>query len=332
MRDELKLPIFATERKPDELPPGMEPFTALLEQQGLRLTRSRTTVLQVNTGLLCNQTCLHCHLEASPSRTEVMDERTGAEVVEFAGRHRFQVIDITGGAPEMNPHLGGLIECLAPLTPRTMLRSNLTAIGDASRRHLIDLCRRLGVVIVASLPSLNKAQTDSQRGENVFDKSIETLRWLNSLGYGRPGSNLELDLVSNAAGAFLPAPQDQAEKRFRRDLETKWKITFNHLFAFANAPLGRYRQWLIKSGNYANYMRKLASSFNPCTLPGLMCRTLMSVGWDGCLYDCDFNQAAGLFMGGRKTHISSLEEFPELGSPVCLGNHCYACTAGTGFT
>lgn len=261
-----------------------------------------------------------------------MDEKTCAAVVDLAARNRFQTIDITGGAPEMNPHLAGLIEGLAPLTPRTMLRSNLTAIGDGSRHHLIDLCRRLGVVIVASLPSLNKAQTDSQRGENVFERSIETLRWLNSLGYGHPGSNLELDLVSNSVGAFLPAPQDQAEKRFRRDLDAKWNITFNHLFAFANAPLGRYRRWLIRSGNHAGYMRRLASSFNPCTLPGLMCRTLMSVGWDGTLYDCDFNQAAGLFMGGRRTHVSSLEELPEPGSPISLGDHCYACTAGTGFT
>ncbi len=312
--------------------PIVEPFPDFLERKGLKLTRGQTVVLQVNTGFLCNQTCAHCHLEAGPGRGEVMSGRTGRDIAHFAARCRFQVIDITGGAPELNPNLGRLIEQLAPLAPRIMLRSNLTALADGLRNDLVDLCKDLSVVIVASLPSLNRNQTESQRGKDVFGKSIDALRQLNSKGYGLPGSGLELDLVSNAAGAFLPPTQCQMENKFRSDLQRKWGIVFNHLYTFANAPLGRFRQWLERSGNYERYLRKLASSFNSRTLENLMCRTLMSVSWDGYLYDCDFNQAGGLFMGGKKTHVSQLEGPPEPGSTIAVGDHCYACTAGAGFT
>jgi len=232
----------------------------------------------------------------------------------------------------MHPNLVEMIQRLAALTPRLMLRSNLTALASGERDHLIDLCKKYRVVFVASLPSLNEAQAESQRGKGVFQESIGVLRKLNSMGYGKPGSGLELNLVSNPTGAFLPSSQEQLEKRFRQVLENKWGIVFNNLFAFANVPLGRFRHWLEKSGNLDKYLQKLATSFNPCAIEGLMCRSLISVSWDGCLFDCDFNQAADLYLGGKKTHISELKELPEPGEPIAISYHCYTCTAGSGFT
>ena len=310
----------------------VEPFGQTLAKHGLSLTRLRTTILQVNVGLLCNQTCRHCHLEAGPNREEVMSKETVDQVVAMAQRFPFKVIDITGGAPELTPNLGDMIERLTPLSSRLMLRSNLTALVSGKRDGLIDLCRKNRVVIVVSFPSLNEMQAESQRGKGVFRESIAVLRKLNSLGYGKPGSGLELNLVSNPTGAFLPSSQEQLERRFCQVLKNKWGVVFNNLFAFANVPLGRFRHWLEKSGNLNKYLQKLATSFNPCAIDGLMCRSLLSVSWDGYLFDCDFNQAADLFLGGKKTHISELKEIPEPGEPIAISYHCYTCTAGSGFT
>ena len=310
----------------------VEPFRQTLARHGLSLSRLRTTTLQVNVGLLCNQACRHCHLEAGPNRNEVMSKETVDQVVAMAKRFPFEVIDITGGAPELNPNLAGMIERLAPLTSRLMLRSNLTALAQGKRDHLIDLCKKHRVVIVVSFPSLNEMQLESQRGRGVFQVSIGVLRKLNSIGYGKPGSGLELNVVSNPTGAFLPSSQEQLERRFRQILRNKWGIVFNHLFAFANAPLGRFRHWLESSDNLDKYLQKLATSFNPCAIDGLMCRSLISVSWDGYLFDCDFNQAANLYLEGKKTHISELIELPEPGEPIAISYHCYTCTAGSGFT
>ena len=310
----------------------VEPFRQTLARHGLRLTRVKTTTLQVNVGLLCNQACRHCHLEAGPNRTEVMSKETVDQVVAMAERFPFEVVDITGGAPELNPNISKMIERLAPLTSRLMLRSNLTALAQGKRDHLIDLCKKYRVIIVVSFPSLNEMQLESQRGKGVFRVSIGVLRELNSIGYGKPGSGLELNVVSNPTGAFLPSSQEQLERRFRQILRNKWGIVFNHLFAFANAPLGRFRHWLERSGNLDNYLQKLATNFNPCAIDGLMCRSLISVSWDGYLFDCDFNQAANLYLEGKKTHISELMELPEPGEPIAISHHCYTCTAGSGFT
>jgi radical SAM/Cys-rich protein len=311
---------------------SVEPFRLTLAKHGLELTRGQTNTLQVNTGLLCNQACRHCHLEAGPSRKEVMDAETLNEVVGFAKRGHFQVIDITGGAPELNPNLATMIERLSPLAPRVMLRSNLTALTNGGRNFLMDVCKENRVVIVASFPSLNMSQSEAQRGKGIFDKSIATLRKLNSMGYGRDGSELEIDLVSNPTGAFLPASQAQEEKRFRRELQRRWGIVFNHVYTFANVPLGRFRQWLQHSGNLEKYLHNLASRFNPCAIESLMCRTLICVSWDGYLYDCDFNLARRLYMCGRKIHISEMDGPPTAGTPIAVSDHCYACTAGSGFT
>lgn len=310
----------------------VESFRRTLFKHGLRLERGQTTTLQINVGLLCNQVCKHCHLEAGPKRTELMDEKTLDEIVGFAQRVSFDIIDITGGAPELHPRLFTMIERLAPLTRRLMVRSNLSALEENEPDRFIDLFATRKAVVVASLPSLNPAQLESQRGKGVFVKSINALKRLNAAGYGKEGTGLELDLVSNPPGAFLPPKQAQAEERFRVLLKKKWDIVFNNLFTFANVPLGRFRQWLQTSGNLQSYLERLASSFNPCVVEGLMCRTLVSVDWDGYLYDCDFNLAKGLAMAGRKTHISEMQGPPEPGAPIAVADHCYTCTAGSGFT
>ncbi len=310
----------------------IEPFRQTLAKHGLTLERAQTPTLQVNTGLLCNQTCLHCHLNAGPGRKENMNSRTLDQVVDYAGRSSFEVIDITGGAPELNHNIVNLIEKLSPLAPRIMIRSNLSALNDGRRDHLFELFKKHRVVVIASFPSVNEAQTEAQRGQNIFSVSLSALKKLNDLGYGQEGSNLELNLVSNPTGAFLPSSQHDTEKRFRQVLMKKWGIIFDNLFTFANVPLGRFRDWLLKSGNLENYVAKLVSGFNPCAVEGLMCRTMVSVSWDGYLYDCDFNIARGLYLGGRKIHVSEMTGSPSPGMPIAVADHCYTCTAGAGFT
>lgn len=307
-------------------------FKNTLEQHSLELARDITTALQINVGLICDLACRHCHLEAGPGRTELMSAETVEAVIACAQRFRFASIDITGGAPELLPHLPRLVAGLAPLTPKLIVRTNLTALARPASAALPELYARHGLAVVASLPAVNAGQTEAQRGAGVWEQSIAMLKRLNELGYGQQGSGLELDLVANPSGAFLPAPQGQAEKKFRQDLERRYGIRFSNLFTFANVPLGRFRAWLERSGNLEAYLDKLQGSFNPCTLPGLMCRTLISVDWDGYIYDCDFNLAAGLLHGERRLHISELHQLPAAGSPIPVGDHCYACTAGSGFT
>jgi radical SAM/Cys-rich protein len=311
---------------------AIDPFAVTLQRHGLELARGRTTTLQVNVGRLCNQVCRHCHLDAGPARSEIMSRETVKDVVAFAQRASFEVVDITGGAPELNPNLVYMIEWFSGCAPRIIVRSNLTSLADEEREFLMDVYKSLGVAIVASFPALNPAQVEAQRGKGVFDKSISVLRKLNSIGYGMPGSGLELSLVSNPAGAFLPLAQDKAEKKFRFDLERKWGIVFNNFYTFANVPLGRFRNWLIESGNLDTYRQKLASNFNPCTVEGLMCRSLLSVSWDGNVYDCDFNQAEDIPATNVKTHVSELNAPLPPGTPIAISDHCYACTAGSGFT
>jgi radical SAM/Cys-rich protein len=310
----------------------LEPFRYTLAKQALKLERGKTTTLQINVGLLCNRSCRHCHLGAGPGHHEIMSAETAEEVIAYAERSRFETIDITGGAPELNPNIATLIKRLSSLAPRLMIRSNLSALDDRKRDEWTELLKDHRAVIVASFPSLNEAQADSQRGIGAFQVSINALRKLNAMGYGQVGTGLELDLVSNPTGAFLPTDQGQMEKRFREGLKKKWGIVFNHLHAFANVPLGRFRQWLLQSGNLESYLQRLASSFNPCALEGLMCRTLVSVSWDGVLYDCDFNLALDLPMSGKKVHVSEMSGPPSPGYPIAIADHCYTCTAGAGFT
>jgi radical SAM/Cys-rich protein len=310
----------------------VETFQETLSKHGIRLVREVAHTLQVNTGLLCNQACKHCHLSAGPGSRAVMSRDTLGEVLAYAGRAGFETIDITGGAPELNPHIRELIEGAGTSAARVMFRSNLSALNDGRHDDLMDLLAGQRAVIVASFPSLNARQTDAQRGGGIFEISIDALKKLNGMGYGMEGTGLELNLVSNPAGAFLPPSQAETEKRFRDQLANKWGLHFNTLFSLANVPLGRFKAWLTSSGNYDAYLHKLKTAFNPCAVPGLMCRSLVSIAWDGFLFDCDFNQACRLHLGGKKTHVSQMEGLPEPGSTIAVADHCYTCTAGAGFT
>lgn len=310
---------------------GITPFQQTLDRHGITLLKDKTTTLQINIGLRCNQTCRHCHLDASPGRGEMMIRETMDQVIEFARCGHFETVDITGGAPELHPDLGNFIKSVSPYASKTILRSNLTALSRKLNR-LMDILKESQTAIVASFPSLNEVQLESFRGKGSFQSSIDTLKTLNEMGYGKEKTGLELDLVVNPLGAFLPPSQAETENRFHRIIKQKWDIRFNRLYTFANVPLGRFRTWLVKSGNFENYMEKLISAFNPCAIKGLMCRNLVSVSWDGYLFDCDFNQAAGLFLGKRKTHVSEINNPPEPGTPIAVGNHCFTCTAGSGFT
>jgi radical SAM/Cys-rich protein len=305
-------------------------FAGTLARRGIELRRGETTTLQVNVGFLCNQSCSHCHLGAGPSRTEVMSRETMDAVESFAQRGEFSVIDLTGGAPELVPGIEGFLERLVRLAPRVLFRTNLTAL--TGRAGLVDLLARLRVVVVASLPSLSASQTDAQRGDGVFEASLASLRLLNAAGYERDDSGLELNLVANPAGACLPPDQVAATAQFQRELAETQGIAFNQLYTFANVPLGRFRSWLTATGTLEQYLRQLAESFNPRAVSGLMCRSLISVSWEGMLYDCDFNLARGLPLGGVRTHVSSAERVPPPGTTIATGDYCFACTAGAGFT
>lgn len=311
---------------------GLERFRDRLARHELALTRQRTTALQVNVGLACDLACGHCHLEAGPGRSEMMQRPVMDEVIACARRFRFDSIDLTGGAPELLPELPYLMRGLAPETPRLILRSNLVSLNGERGEELLELYRELNVVLVASLPASNPSQTEAQRGAGVWERSMEALGKLNSLGYGMPGSPLELDLVSNPSGAFLPPPQLQAQEKFRRDLARRHGVSFHNLYTFANVPLGRFRSFLERSGNLDSYLEKLAAGFNPCAVAGLMCRSQLSVDWRGRLYDCDFHLAHGLHHAAEERLISSLTELPPPGTPIPAAEHCYACTVGAGFT
>ena len=311
----------------------MDHFNKTLTRHDLRLTRDETAILQINVGLLCNQKCRHCHLDAGPHRRENMDRTTAEQVVAYAERSDFDTVDITGGAPELNPNLEYLVDRLTQIVPRVMLRSNLSVLGNGHKDHLIETMASHQVAIVASFPSLDELQTNAQRGDGVFEASLKVLQKLNRIGYGQAATGLELNLVVNPTGAFLPPSQEQSAKRFREVLQRRWGIVFNQLYSFANVPIGRFRRWLVDSGNFEAYMEKLANAFNPCAVEGVMCRTLISVGWDGYLYDCDFNLARKIPMGGKKrVHVSEMPGKPTPGDSIATADHCYTCTAGVGFT
>lgn len=311
---------------------GVVPFGNTLSTHQIELTRGQTHTLQVNVGLICNQACRHCHLSAGPNKTEVMSRKTADMVAAYADICGFESIDITGGAPELNKDIIYIVNALYPKAPHRIFRSNLTVLANGQHDDLIRTLIEYKTTLTASFPSLNETQADAQRGSGVFNESVAALKKLNSMGYGREGSGLVLNLVSNPTGAFLAPSQEQTQKRFKQILHQKWGIVFNNLFNFSNVPLGRFRTWLEKSGNLNAYIQKLAGGFNPCAVQGVMCRTLMTVSWDGFIYDCDFNLARGLFMGKHKTHISEMTGRPEVGSPIMTADHCYTCTAGSGFT
>jgi radical SAM/Cys-rich protein len=260
-----------------------------------------------------------------------MGPRAAAEVASFARRFPFEAIDVTGGAPELVPGIGRLVESLAPLAPRLLFRTNLTALLLPGGEELVPLLRRVGAEVVASVPALDAPRGDRFRGEGTMGKCVASLRRLNAAGFGTPGSPLVLDLVSNPPGPFLPPGQEGLEEEYRRSLGEAG-VSFSRLHVFANAPLGRFREWLDRSGEGERYRLLLEESFNPGAVEGLMCRSLLSVDWNGALWDCDFHLAAGIPYSGGSVRAADLDALPPEGREIAVADHCFACTAGAGFT
>ena len=287
--------------------------------------------LQINLGWRCNQTCKHCHLLAGPHRLEQMERDTIDAIIRVVERWSIPSVDLTGGAPELNPYYEYLVERLDQSGTHIINRSNLTILLEPGMEHLGEFYRDHRVELVCSLPYYQEEVVDRVRGAGVFQKSLEALRRLNRLGYGQPDSDLKLSLMSNPAGAFLPPEPGPLEMQFRREMTRRYGIHFHQLLTLLNMPIGRFKEFLDRSKNYDRYMAKLVSGFNPATVAGLMCRRLISVSWDGRLYDCDFNQALDLtLLEGLPQTIGDFD-MPALATrPIRLGDHCYGCTAGLG--
>ena len=288
-------------------------------------------VLQINVGRLCNQTCRHCHVDAGPDRREQMTRETMQQCLDVLDRTAIGTVDITGGAPELNPHFRWLVEQCAARGRHVIDRCNLTVLLTAGCRDLPEFFARHRVEVVCSLPHYRAPSTDAQRGEGVFDKSIEALRRLNAAGYGRSEGGLRLVLVTNPVGAFLPGGQASLEREWKQELHRRYGVAFDALYCLTNMPISRYLAWLLDSGNFEGYMERLVSAFNPAAVEGLMCRTTLSVGWDGRLFDCDFNQMLDLEVSDRSTgHISTFDVAALSAREIVVGPHCFGCTAGAG--
>jgi radical SAM/Cys-rich protein len=311
---------------------GVAPFDATLAAHGIEALETEETldVLQVNVGKLCNQTCTHCHVDAGPDRVEVMTRATAEQVVELLRRHPIPTLDITGGAPELNPSFRWLVEQARGLGRHVIDRCNLTVLEIRGQSDLAAFLAGHQVEVVASLPSFRAAGTDAQRGQGVFAKSIAALRRLNALGYGSGGA-LRLGLVHNPVGAFLPGNQASLEREYKRELRERFDVTFDTLYTITNMPISRYLEWLERSGNLHDYMATLVQSFNPSAARGVMCRTYLSVGWDGRLYDCDFNQMLDMTVDhGAPSTLAAVLASGRLRRRVRTDRHCYGCTAGAG--
>jgi len=311
---------------------GFPPFEQSLQSAGIHgLDSTGIEILQVNVGKLCNQTCGHCHVDAGPDRREVMSRETAEACIRVLAQTAIPTLDITGGAPELNPSFRWLVAQARALGRRVLDRCNLTVLLLAPQADLARFLAEHQVEIVASLPYHRPAQTDAQRGEGVFDKSIEALRRLNALGYGEEGSGLILDLVHNPVGAFLPPRQEAMEGRFKQELARSHGVVFNRLYTMTNMPISRFLEFLLGSGNYESYMRRLVAAFNPAAASQVMCRHTLSVGWDGRLYDCDFNQMIELPVASEgPQHVDGFDASRLHARRIVTGNHCYGCTAGSG--
>ena len=309
----------------------MDRFEREIVKEGREgLFADRIDVIQVNVGLQCNQSCAHCHLSAGPESGQVMDLGTMEKVLTLAGQIRPAMVDITGGAPELNPNLSRFITALDQDGLRVQVRTNLTALLDPSSDGLMEFFRDRRVTLVGSLPCYMEENVRAQRGQGVYENSVEAIRRLNRLGYG-VGDGLDLNLVFNPGGAYLPGDQGLLEADYRRELKARFGIVFSNLFTIANMPIGRFSEMLFGKDRYERYMKLLMDSYNPDTLPGLMCRSQVSIGWDGTLYDCDFNLALGLSMNyGAPDHIDRWDPESVKTRRIVTGDHCFGCTAGSG--
>lgn len=303
----------------------------LLETDFPPLRRARLTTLQANLGYRCNQACLHCHVAASPKRTEEMSWETMALLLEFARQQGIRQFDLTGGAPELNPNFRRLVIAARTQGIQVIDRCNLTILNEPGQEDLAGFLAENGVEVVASMPCYLEENVNRQRGDGVFESSIAGLKKLNALGYGLPDSGRVLNLVYNPGGPSLPPDQVKLEAAYKTELATRYGIVFNQLFALANMPIQRFGSQLLSSGQFAPYMSLLKGAHRPENLAGVMCRSLISVGWQGEVFDCDFNQMLGLPLGGKQTrHLRELVTVNLENHPIFIADHCYGCTAGQG--
>jgi len=310
---------------------GQAPFASALRARGLAPLRAdAVSILQVNLGKVCNQTCSHCHVDAGPDRREVMTRETFEHCLGALAASNIRTVDITGGAPEMNPHFRWFVESVTALGRHVIDRCNLTILLAPGFTDLPEFLAEHRVEVVASLPCYSLANTDRQRGDGVFNKSIVALRRLNALGYGQPGSELDLSLVYNPGGPSLPPAQADLEEDYRRELRQHFDVEFTRLYTITNQPISRFLDDLLQRGRFEEYMQKLVDAFNPAAVDGVMCRSTLSVDWEGKLYDCDFNQMLELPVDrSQPRHIRDFGVSLAT-RPIVTGRHCYACTAGAG--
>ncbi len=312
----------------------MHPTRALLVTTDFpALRRKPLETLQINLGYVCNQQCLHCHVNAGPRRTESMERDTADLVLRYLAASSATTLDITGGAPELNPHFRHLVRQARALGRRVIDRCNLTILNEPGQEDLARFLAEQRVDVTASMPCYLEENVDRQRGNGVFERSIEGLRQLNALGYGDPGSGLNLDLVYNPQGAALPPPQGALEADYKRELGERYGVKFNRLLTLTNMPIQRFGSMLISKGQFDDYMQLLRSSTREENLSTVMCLTLLSVDWRGYVYDCDFNQMLALPLGWRgkpRVHLGEMMEQDLAGNDIVVGDHCYGCTAGQG--
>lgn len=303
--------------------------TRMMEIGQFPLKPTSIDIFQVNLGKMCNQVCAHCHVDAGPDRKEIMTKETMIQCLDALRDSNIETVDLTGGAPEMNPNFRWFVEELSAMGKKIMVRCNLTIIlANPKYNDLPVFFKKHKVNVVSSLPYFTARRTDAQRGEGVFEKSIKALQMLNEVGYGKDDSDLKLDLVYNPAGAFLPGDQTSLESQFKKKL-LEYEIVFNDLFAITNLPVSRFLEYLVKSEKYEDYMNELVNAFNPAAALGVMCRNTISIGWDGFLFDCDFNQMLDLKVNAP-SHISEFDSKALEQRDIVLNQHCYGCTAGAG--
>ena len=304
----------------------------LKETHQFPLQPKKLKILQINLGYMCNQVCAHCHVDAGPDRKEIMTLETMQQCLEVIKNTGAHTLDLTGGAPEMNPNFKEFVEAAAKAGIKDFIvRSNLTIIRANKKYYeLPKFFKKHNIHVVSSMPHWTRGKTDKQRGDGVFDKSIKALQMLNEVGYGREGSDLKLDLVYNPSGAFLPGDQMALENDFKKALKTDFNIDFHNLFAITNLPISRFLDYLIASENYEDYMFSLVDAYNPTAVANVMCTNTISVSWDGYLYDCDFNQMLNLKVASKVQHIGDYNEALLQDRNIIINQHCYGCTVGAG--
>ena len=315
--------------KDEELPTFR---TKLAAQNQFPLRPKTLEILQINVGYMCNQVCGHCHVDAGPDRKEIMTRQTMQQCLDVIKQTGAHTLDLTGGAPEMNPDFRWFVEEATKVgIKEVIVRSNLTIItANKKYNDLPEFFKKHGVHVISSMPHWTEGKTDQQRGDGVFNASIKALKMLNAVGYGMPGSDLKLDLVYNPSGAFLPGDQTALEADFKKALLSNFEIQFHNLFTITNLPISRFLDYLIASENYEDYMYNLVAAFNPAAVANVMCTNTLSVSWDGWLYDCDFNQMLELKVDSSVQHIREFNKDLLSKRTICISQHCYGCTAGAG--